>query len=306
MRPGEHPLRDIGFDAHFEAALTAVGGDLIPARIAIAHGESYVAWTADGVKTAVIVGSRSHVWQTPAERPQVGDWIAGRQPDASGPLFIEQLLTRKTCLMRRAAGERMEAQVIASNIDVVGVVSALDTNMSGARAQRLINETRLERYLVAVNQSGAKPLLIVNKCDLREDAAELLTKLRETFPDVSLLMTSGANAEGLDSILSHLAPSETLVLVGMSGVGKSTLVNALLGRQTQLVQAVRAGDARGRHTTTHRELFKLPSGALLIDTPGMRELGVWDPQGATAFATNPHVTERHQRGGGHTRARRRN
>jgi ribosome biogenesis GTPase / thiamine phosphate phosphatase len=303
MLQGEQHLQDLGFDAHFQAALATLQAEpeLTPARIAIAHGESYVAWTATGVTKAVIVGHRSQVWRAPADRPQVGDWVAGRQVD-SATLLIEHLLPRATCLMRRAAGERLEAQVIAANIHVVGVVSALHTNMSGARAERLINEARLQRYLAAIQQSGAKPLLIVNKCDLREDAADMASGLRQAFPDVPLLLTSGAQAFGLDAIAEHVATRETLALVGMSGVGKSTLVNALLGRQTQAVQAVRSADARGRHTTTHRELFRLESGALLIDTPGMRELGLWDPEEAAASGGKLLDSERHARG--ESRARR--
>jgi len=305
MLPVEHQLADLGFDAHFEAALAALEGEPTPARIAIAHGESYVAWTAAGVTKAVIVGSRGQVWQTAAERPQVGDWVAGRV-DNSGTLLIDHLLPRATCLLRRAAGERMEAQVVAANVAVIGVVSALDSNMTGARAQRLINEARLDRYLTAIQQSGARPLLIVNKCDLRADAEELASALGQAFPGVPLLLTSGAQGSGLEAIMKHLSPRETLALVGMSGVGKSTLVNALLGRQTQAVQAVRSGDARGRHTTTHRELFKLESGALLIDTPGMREFGVWNPEEAAAFDGKQLDTQRHARGVSHaTRARRR-
>ena len=164
-------LEAIGFDPFFEAQLEKLDGGLVPARIAIAHGESYVSWTRDGVRKAVLSGRRVGGWKTAAERPQVGDWVTGTYEDSAGALVIEHLLARRTCLVRRAAGESGEAQIIASNVDVVGVVSAFGDGEDAARDRRLINEGRLRRYLAAVEQSGASPLLIVNKSDL-SDAPE--------------------------------------------------------------------------------------------------------------------------------------
>jgi ribosome biogenesis GTPase len=276
-------LASIGFDPFFEAQLAALDGGLVPARIAIAHGESYVSWTRDGVRKAVLSGRRLAAWQTAADRPQVGDWVTGTYSDSAGALVIEHLLERRTCLVRRAAGERAEAQIIASNVDVVGIVSAFGDRKDEARDRRLVNEGRLRRYLAAVEQSGASPVLIVNKSDLSarpEDVAETLTRL---FPGVPIVPMSGQRGLGVERLRTWVKPGQTLVLVGMSGVGKSTLVNALLGRDAQNVGAVRDSDARGRHTTTHRELFVTESGALLIDTPGMRELGLWEVEDVTSF-----------------------
>ena len=275
-------LASIGFDPFFEAQLAGLDGGLVPARIAIAHGESYVSWTRDGICKAVLSGRRVGGWKTAAERPQVGDWVTGTYEDSAGALVIEHLLERRTCLARRAAGETGEAQIIAANVDVVGVVSAFGGG-DAARDRRLINEGRLRRYLAAVEQSGASPLVIVNKSDLSDAPERVGDMLSELFPGVPVVLLSGERGLGVEQLAASVRPGQTLVLVGMSGVGKSTLVNALLGRQAQATGEIREADARGRHTTTHRELFVMDSGALLIDTPGMREMGLWEIEEVTSF-----------------------
>ena len=281
-------LERIGFGPFFESQLAALEPGLVPARIAIAHGESYVAWTATGVCKAMIVGRRLAVWQTAAERPQVGDWVAGVHSTELQALLIEHRLERQTCLGRQAAAERPELQVVAANVDVVGIVSALGDGNDPSRDLRLINESRLRRYLDAVAQSRARPLLIVNKSDLSADPTAVATALAASFPDVPLVTLSGQQGVGLERLEPWLGRGQTLVLVGPSGVGKSTLVNTLLGRTAQRVGAVRGSDAKGRHTTTHRELVVLPNGALLIDTPGMREMVLWiaEEVGARSSATD--------------------
>jgi ribosome biogenesis GTPase len=276
-------LARIGFAPFFEAQLAKLDGGREPARIAIAHGESYVVWTRHGVRKGVLPGRRLATWKTAAERPQVGDWVTGTASHEAGALLIEHLLERRTCLVRRAAGERAEAQVIAANVDVVGVVSAFGDGQDAERDRRLINENRLRRYLSAVAQSGARAVLIVNKGDLNPDAEAVVATLGGFFPGVPVAVMSGRQGLGLERLRPWLGPGQTLALVGMSGVGKSTLVNALLGRAAQQVGDVRESDARGRHTTTHRELFLTEGGALLIDTPGMRELGLWDVDEVVAF-----------------------
>jgi ribosome biogenesis GTPase / thiamine phosphate phosphatase len=276
-------LSSIGFDPFFEAQLAALDGGLVPARIAIAHGESYVSWTRDGVRKAVLAGHRLAAWRLAADRPQVGDWVTGTYVDSAGALVIEHLLERRTCLVRRAAGGRAEAQIIASNVDVVGIVSAFGDGEDEARDRRLINEGRLRRYLAAVEQSRAAPVLIINKCDLSKEPEAVSDELGRLFPGVPVVLMSGERGLGIEELRPWVRVGQTLVLVGMSGVGKSTLVNALLGRQAQQVGEVRAADARGRHTTTHRELFLTESGALLLDTPGMREMGLWEVEEVTSF-----------------------
>ncbi len=274
-------LAQAGYDSYFQAELAKLGGQLEPARIAVAHGESYVAWTSRGPGKAIIVGRRLAAWADATARPQVGDFVAGTYVPGSDEFLIEHVLPRRTCLMRRAAGESGTAQVIAANLDVVGIVSAFGPG-NGATQRRLINEPRLTRYLAAVQQSGAQALLIVNKCDLASNAATVAAALRNSFAGVPLVLSSASTASGLEELATWLQPDRTLGLVGMSGVGKSTLINALLGRTAQRVGAVREDDARGRHTTSHRELFVTANGALLMDMPGMREFAVWQPDAATA------------------------
>ena len=232
-------LEAIGFDAFFEAQLEKLDGGLVPARIAIAHGESYVSWTRDGVRTAVLSGRRAG-WKTAAERPQVGDWVAGTLDESAGVLVIEHLLERRTCLVRRAAGESGEAQIIASNVDIVGVVSAFGDGEDAARDRRLVNEARLRRYLAAIEQSGAAPLLIVNKSDSTDAPERVGDDLSRLFPGVPVVLLSGQLGVGMERLRASLRPRQTLALVGMSGVGKSTLVNTLLGRRAQEIGEVRA------------------------------------------------------------------
>jgi ribosome biogenesis GTPase len=285
---GGQSLEAIGFDAHFQARFAALAGPLplIPARIAIAHGESYIAWTARGSCKAALIGRRIAEWKEAADRPQVGDWVAGTYSESSDSLLIEHLLERRTCLMRLAAGERGVAQVIAANVDVVGIVSAFGEGKVGAgaaRDRRLINEPRLRRYLTAVEQSRAQAILIVNKSDLDAHPAETAEALGRLFAGVPVVVTSATGGFGLDTLAPWLSRGKTLGLIGMSGVGKSTLANALLGRAAQRTGEVRDSDARGRHTTTHRELFLMENGALLIDTPGMREFGLLEDETLATF-----------------------
>jgi ribosome biogenesis GTPase len=244
-------LEAIGFDAHFQSQLAALGSDLI------------------------LVGSRVTAWKEAIDRPQVGDWVAGTTSESAEAFLIAHLLERRTCLIRQASGKRPEPQVIAANVDVVGIVSAFGEGKS-ARDRRLINEPRVRRFLAVAEQSRAQPLLIVNKIDLSTDPRAVTDPFEQIFPGVPVVLTSAIRELGLDALLPWLPPGKTLALIGMSGVGKSTLVNALVGRATQRTGEVRESDARGRHTTTHRELIVLGTGALLIDTPGMRELGLWE------------------------------
>jgi ribosome biogenesis GTPase / thiamine phosphate phosphatase len=280
-----------GYDSYFQAELAKLQGDLVPARIAVDHGESYVAWTPAGPRKAI--GRRLAARSEPTERPQVGDFVGGAYAPGADEFLIEHVLPRRTCLMRRAAGERNVPQVIAANLDVVGIVSAFGPG-NGATPRRLINERRLVRYLEAVRQSGAEPLLIVNKYDLAEHPATVADALRSSFPDLPLVLSSTSTASGLEELSTWLRPGRTLGLIGMSGVGKSTLVNALLGRAAQRIGEVREDDARGRHTTSHRELFLTEHGALLMDMPGMRELAPWRPGEA-------HVAESSRPGTGRGR-----
>ncbi len=244
--------------------------DLVPARI-IADGKAEM-WLA-GSKSRL--GSLTGKLRDDKEsRPVIGDWVLVRDGDERAS--IHTLLPRRTQLIRRAVGKRAEPQVIAANLDVVFIVSAVGEDM---------NPRRLERYLTTVWEGGAQPVLVLNKADVAADLPALVRELEAVASGAPVITTSAKSAGGADPLLAHLKPRATGALVGSSGVGKSSLVNHLLGREAQAVGDVIARE-RGRHTTTRRELFMLSTGAILIDTPGMRELGVMDAEEGleTAFA----------------------
>jgi ribosome biogenesis GTPase len=201
------------------------------------------------------------------ERPAVGDWAAFLPPAAAGgPARIEALLPRRGRLARKSAGTSTAEQVVAANVDVVIVVMGLDDDF---------NLRRLERFLVMSWQGGARPVVLLNKSDLADDPEARRAETEAAAPGVPVLTASCRTGDGLDALAPHLPPGETAALLGSSGVGKSTLINRLLGEEVQATREVRARDRRGRHVTSHRELFRLPGGALLIDNPGVRELAPW-------------------------------
>ncbi len=198
--------------------------------------------------------------------PVVGDWV---QVSVGGPddrLQILELMPRKTLIARRAVGQDREVQLLAANVDHIFVVSSLNHDL---------NAKRLDRYRALVRQSGASGTLLLTKSDLiaEEEIPELLAKVEHSFP---VLVVSGVSGRGLDTLRGMLPAGSTAVFLGSSGVGKSTLLNALLGEERQDTGGIRESDSRGRHTTSSRSLIPLPSGAFLIDTPGIRELGLWN------------------------------
>ena len=260
-------LAALGWDEAWAAAAAdaAAGRDLAPARIAIEHRGAYEAIGAGGMVWAELRGKDYFEARDKRELPTVGDWVLVA-PAAAGVSPIDALLPRRSCLVRAAAGEKTAPQPIAANVDVAFVITS---------ANQDLNERRIERYLTTVEAGGAAPVIVLNKIDLVDDAAPLVARLAEVAPGVPVVPVSAARGDGTEAVRAHLGPGRTGVVVGSSGVGKSTLLNRLLGAAAQAVQPVRDDDDRGRHTTTRRELFVLDGGGIVIDTPGMRELKLW-------------------------------
>ena len=261
-------LETLGWDDRFEAELrTCGGGGLQPARVAVAHNALYQLGTADGEVMAEVAGRLRHRSAGPDARPVVGDWV-GIRPGANGDsATIEAVLPRRCCFSRKAAGEPTRRQLVAANIDTVLLVSGLDDDF---------NPRRIERYLVAIRNSGAAPVLVLNKADLCPDREARRTAAAALAPEAPLHVIEALRPGAAEPLRQHLPPGRTGALIGSSGVGKSTIINRLLGRERQRTAEVRRRDGRGRHTTTQRELILLPGGGMIIDTPGMRELQLWE------------------------------
>jgi len=239
-------------------------------RIVAQHRDAYRISTPAGERNGVLAGRLRHETSRHSDLPAVGDFVGIRLSEGDGPAVIDAVLPRRTVLMRRAAGERPDDQIIAANIDIVFVVLGLDHDF---------NVRRVERYLAAIWEGGATPVVLLNKSDLCDDVGTKLEELRGVAIGVDAHVLSALNAEGLEAIAAYLKDGVTVSFVGSSGVGKSTLLNRLLGRDAQATKDVREHDSRGRHTTTHRQLFVLPGGASVIDTPGMREFQLTDEAG---------------------------
>jgi len=241
---------------------------LLPARVVVQYQQIYRVVTEDGELLAMVAGRMRHRAGGRVDYPAVGDWVAIRPDPDSDRATIHGVLERKSRFVRKVAGSVVAEQVVAANVDVVLLVTALDADF---------NPRRLERYLVLAHESGARPAIVLSKTDLAEDPDEYVREARSVAgPDVTVHTVSAPRDEGYESLRAYLEPGKTVALLGSSGVGKSTIVNRLAGEELQRTQEVRTTDGRGRHTTTHRQLILLSAGGLLMDTPGMRELQLWD------------------------------
>ena len=257
---GWNDVLDAAFAPHRDAGL-------VPARVGVAFGATFRVLTEEGDCLADVSGRLRHEAHSRRDMPAVGDWVAVKPTTiAGGRASIHAILPRRSLFSRKVAGDTTVEQIVATNVDTVFLVTALDHEFS---------LRRLERYLTMTWQSGASPVILLNKTDLSSTVEAQRAEVDRIASGVPVHAISARHGHGLDPLARYLAPGQTVALLGSSGVGKSTLINRLLGEERLATQEVRESDSRGRHTTTHRELVPLPGGALLIDTPGMRELQLW-------------------------------
>jgi ribosome biogenesis GTPase / thiamine phosphate phosphatase len=273
---GTAALQAIGWHPSFAAAFEAhESSGRIPARVISEERGQFLVHDGQATHSAAVSGRlRYESNGDPLAYPSVGDWVAAT-PGEGGTATIHGLMPRRSAIVRRAPSDHSTtAQVLAANVDVVFIVTSLNAEMS---------LRRLERYLAVAWESGALPVVVLSKADLDDDVAGHRVAAEAVAPGVDVIAVSAVTGEGLEAVRAHLAPGRTVAFIGSSGVGKSTLVNALAGRELLTTAGIREDDARGRHTTTRRQLVPLAEG-LVIDTPGMRELGLLDGDGlANAF-----------------------
>lgn len=239
------------------------------ARVIAEHKGRYAILVNNQERSAEITGKMMFEAVTRKDYPAVGDWVAVQMYDGESPCIIHRILPRTTTLSRKTSGKEMEEQIIAVNVDIVFIVQGLDNDF---------NLRRLERFLVVASQSGAAPVILLSKTDLHapETLQEVLQEVHAVAKSAPVIAYSARTMQHLDDIRKYITAGVTVCFVGSSGAGKSTLINRLLGREKLATQEVRSEDSKGKHTTTHRELIHLPDGGCVIDTPGLREIGLWD------------------------------
>lgn len=263
-------LQQLGFGQFFEQQLTQLNETVqhkIPGRVVLEHKHSYRVVTEQGEWLATVSGNFSFHAFSRKDYPAVGDFVLVEQMQGEERAIIHHLFDRKSKFTRKMAGLEIDEQIVAANVDLVFLVMSLNTDF---------NIRRLERYLVAAWDSGAKPVIILTKADLCDAVEDFVQQAEAVAFGVDIIIVSAVTGDGLDSLQDILTEGVTAALLGSSGAGKSTLTNALLNNDKMKVSDIREDDAKGRHTTTHRELVVMPTGACLIDTPGMRELQLWD------------------------------
>jgi ribosome biogenesis GTPase len=261
-------IGDLGWDAYFESLwLDAKIENCSPARVVSQHRGM---WR--------VAGEFGECWAEPSGKlrkesagggdwPAVGDWVSLEILPGQANASVQHVLPRRSRFVRKVAGKQVAEQVIVANIDVALIVAALDGDF---------NVRRVERYMTQCWESGARPAIVLNKADACAESRELTSQIEEIAMGAPVFLVSAKTGEGFEALEATFAKGQTIVLLGSSGVGKSTLVNRLLHEDRQATFAVRESDSRGRHTTTSRELFLLPGGAMMIDTPGLRELQLWN------------------------------
>lgn len=265
------PLEALGWDDRWQEAFDALGQPgLSPARVVRIDRECSRLTSREGEHDGQLLKGMRRDVET---RPAVGDWVAFETLPADEQVLIRAILPRRSRFSRKAAGEATEEQVVAANVDAIFLVTGLDHDF---------NPRRIERYVTLTWQSGAAPVVVLNKADLVDDPDARVREVEALAPGAAVVAISAKHDQGLERLREHMGPGRTIALLGSSGAGKSTLVNRLLGTEHMRTASVREKDSHGRHTTTHRELVRLPDGTLLIDNPGMRELALWGSEEAVA------------------------
>ncbi len=268
LEDGHLNINQFGFNEFFQVQLQAFEmNDYIAGRISLEHKRYYRVWTDEGELLCEVSGKLDFQAANREDYPAVGDWVVLQRMQGEEKGIIHAILKRKSKFSRKIAGINTEEQIVAANVDTVFLVNSLNDDL---------NLRRIERYLLLAWESGANPVIILTKVDLCADVEQQLALVKSVAMGVPVIPISVLNEVGMESIATYLKAGDTIALLGSSGVGKSTLTNYLLGYEKQKVHQIREDDAKGRHTTTHRELILLPNGAVMIDTPGMRELQLWD------------------------------
>jgi ribosome biogenesis GTPase len=268
-RDSSQLLKELGWDNFFQDQfqLLKVPGS-VPGRVISESKNSYRVNSQYGELTAKIAGKMRYQAEGKNIYPAVGDWVVIRPIVNENKATIHAVLPRKSKFSRKVAGESTEEQVVSANVDTVFIVSGLDGG-------RNLNLRRIERYLTLAWSSGATPVIVLNKVDLCSDVGVFIRKVKEISLGISIHTVSAKEKLGLEALRNYLIKGHTVAFLGSSGVGKSALINALLGTEKQEIGEVREDDRMGRHTTTRRELIMLPGGGMMIDTPGMREIQMW-------------------------------
>jgi ribosome biogenesis GTPase len=261
-------LRRLGWNDRFAEAFSQYAErGLLPARVSLEHTHIYRVFAGDGEMLARVAGRLRHQATARTDFPAVGDWVAVERDPHGGDARIHAVLPRTSRFSRRAAGNVTEEQIVAANVDTVFLVAGLDGDF---------NPRRLERYLVVAWDSGASPVIVLNKADLVDDARARVEEVESLNDGVPIHAVSCHAPDTLDVLRTYLGEGHTVALLGSSGVGKSTIANRLIGRDLLQTREVREADSRGRHTSTTRQLVLLEDGGVLIDTPGLRELQLWE------------------------------
>ena len=269
-------LESLGWNDRFAKAFKAhAADDVVPGRVSLEHQHIYRVLTADGEALARVAGRLRHEASASIEYPAVGDWVALRRRPSELRSVILAILPRQSRFSRKVAGDTTREQIVAANIDTVFLAMGLDADY---------NVRRIERYLVTAWESGAQPVVLLTKADVTDAVEARVAEVTAIAGGAPVLATSARASHGLDLLHPYLQPGRTVAILGSSGVGKSTLINRLLGREQQRTSGLSKYKGRGRHTTTNRELIQLPDGGLIIDTPGLREIQLWDAGGSLGAA----------------------